>query len=422
MQHDHIDDIEPVKVEKKSQQGHVALHSTGFRDFLLKSELLRAVVDAGFEHPSEVQHRCLPQAMLGTDLLCQAKSGMGKTAVFVLALLQQIEPIQNTCQALILAHTRDLSYQISKEFLRFSKYLPDIKVSVFYGGIDIKIHQESLKSEIPNIVVGSPGRILQLVKEKKLDISSVKHFVLDECDHILDSTSMRKTVQDIFKHTPKDKQVMMFTATLNQTMKDTAKKFMQSPMEILVDESKDLDLRGLQQYIVKVQENEKNRKLTNILDHFEFNQVIIFVKTASRAHELNKLLTGSSFPSICVHGELPQEERKKLYEQFKKYEKRILVSTDIFARGIDFERVNMVINYDMPMQADVYLHRIARAGRFGTKGIAISFVLSDGKKVSTKGHEPEHSDEEILAQAQKRFTFKIESLPDKIDPSTYMTA
>jgi len=117
-----------------------------------------------------------------------------------------------------------------------------------------------------------------------------------------------------------------------------------------------------------------------------------------------------------------KKKEKKLYEQFKKYEKRILVSTDIFARGIDFERVNMVINYDMPMQADVYLHRIARAGRFGTKGIAISFVLSDGKKVSTKGHEPEHSDEEILAQAQKRFTFKIESLPDKIDPSTYMTA
>lgn len=166
--------------------------------------------------------------MLGTDILCQAKSGMGKTAVFVLALLQQIEPIQNQCQALILAHTRDLSYQISKEFLRFSKYLPEIKVAVFYGGVDVKIHKESLKSEVPNVIVGSPGRILQLVKEKNLDISKVKHFVLDECDHILNSTSMRKTVQDIFKQTPKEKQVMMFTATLNNEMRETAKKFMQN--------------------------------------------------------------------------------------------------------------------------------------------------------------------------------------------------
>lgn len=190
-------------------------------------------------------------------------------------------------------------------------------------------------------------------------------------------------------------------------------------MEIFVDESKDLDLRGLQQYIVKLQENEKNKKLVHILDNFEFNQVIIFVKSGSRADTLNGLLVKAGFPSICVHGDVKQEERKALYEQFKKYDKRILISTDLFARGIDFERVNMVINYDMPESADVYLHRIARAGRFGTKGIAISFVLSDQKKVEVKGHTTEFSDEEILAQAQKRFTFKIENLPEKIDPSTY---
>lgn len=190
-------------------------------------------------------------------------------------------------------------------------------------------------------------------------------------------------------------------------------------MEIFVDESKDLDLRGLQQYIVKLQENEKNKKLLHILDNFEFNQVIIFVKSSSRCDTLNGLLVKSGFPSITVHGDLKQDERKMLYEQFKKYDKRILISTDLFARGIDFERVNMVINYDMPESSDVYLHRIARAGRFGTKGIAISFVLADGKKVEIKGHTTEFTDEEILAQAQKRFTFKIESLPDKIDPSTY---
>jgi len=182
-------------------------------------------------------------------------------------------------------------------------------------------------------------------------------------------------------------------------------------------------LRGLLQYTVKLLENEKNRKLVGILDQLEFNQVIIFVKSCQRASDLNKLLNESYFPSICVHSDLDQEERKTRYEQFKKFEKRIMVATDVFARGIDFERVNMVINYDMPDKADTYLHRIARAGRFGTKGIAISFVATDGVKVTgKKGYQQEFTDEEVLAQAQKRFTFKIEGLPEKVDVSQYMTS
>jgi len=174
--------------------------------------------------------------MLSADILCQAKSGMGKTAVFVLAVLQQIIPIPNQCQALILAHTRDLSYQISNEFLRFSKYLPEIKVGVFLGGIDIRIQKNLLKNETPNIVVGSPGRIAQLILEKNLDVSKVKHFVVDECDHVL-SVDMRQQLHNIFKHTPKDKQCMMFSATLSSGMRDTAKKYMQSERKICLTHS-----------------------------------------------------------------------------------------------------------------------------------------------------------------------------------------
>ena len=162
------------------------IHASGFRDFLLKPELLRAVVDCGFEHPSEVQHECIPQAILGMDVVCQAKSGMGKTAVFVLSCLHQLEVKESTVSALVLCHTRELAYQINNEFTRFSRYLPDVKVSVFYGGTPVSEHKRILKNEPPHIIVGTPGRILQLVREKELPTKNIKHFILDECDKMLE--------------------------------------------------------------------------------------------------------------------------------------------------------------------------------------------------------------------------------------------
>jgi ATP-dependent RNA helicase UAP56/SUB2 len=178
-------------------------------------------------------------------------------------------------------------------------------------------------------------------------------------------------------------------------------------------------LHGLQQYFVKLTEREKNRKLMDLLDSLEFNQVVIFVNTVGRARELNKLLTECYFPSICIHRDMQQEERIQKYNSFKNFEKRILVSTDVFGRGIDIERVNIVINYDMPDKADQYLHRVGRAGRFGTKGLAISFVSTDPP---VRGRYVRPSDEEVLEDVQKRFIVKINPLPEKIDATTYMTA
>nr|KJB65812.1 hypothetical protein B456_010G114300 [Gossypium raimondii] len=209
------------------KKGYVGIHSSGFRDFLLKPELLRAIVDSGFEHPSEVQHECIPQAILGMDVICQAKSGMGKTAVFVLSSLQQIEPTPGQVIALVLCHTRELAYQICHEFERFSTYLPDIKVAVFYGGVNVKVHKDLLKNECPHIVVGTPGRILALARDKDLSLKNVRHFILDECDKMLESLDMRRDVQEIFKMTPHDKQVMMFSATLSKEIRPVCKKFMQ---------------------------------------------------------------------------------------------------------------------------------------------------------------------------------------------------
>jgi len=206
---------------------YVSIHSSGFRDFLLKPEILRSIVDCGFEHPSEVQHECIPQAVLGMDILCQAKSGMGKTAVFVLATLQQIEPQDGQVSVLVMCHTRELAFQISKEYERFSKFVSGIKVGVFFGGLPIVKDEQVLKNNCPHIVVGTPGRILALVKTKKLPLKNLKHFILDECDKMLEQLDMRRDVQEIFRATPHEKQVMMFSATLSKDIRPVCKKFMQ---------------------------------------------------------------------------------------------------------------------------------------------------------------------------------------------------
>jgi ATP-dependent RNA helicase UAP56/SUB2 len=218
---------------------------------------------------------------------------------------------------------------------------------------------------------------------------------------------MRADVQSIFKSTPYKKQVMMFSATLPKEIREVCRKFMNKPFEVLVDDENKLTLEGLQQYYVSLKENEKTKKLNDVLDMLQFNQVIIFVKNISRCKELNKLLNECNFPSIAIHGDLDQEDRIERYKIFKEYKKRIMVATDIFGRGIDIERVNIVINYDMPDGSDTYLHRVGRAGRFGTKGLTITFASSD-------------EDKKTLEEIQSRFLIKVKEFPDTIDKSTYM--
>ncbi|XDA87102.1 hypothetical protein R6Z07M_016806 [Ovis aries] len=395
----------PAKKDVKGS--YVSIHSSGFRDFLLKPELLRAIVDCGFEHPSEVQHECIPQAILGMDVLCQAKSGMGKTAVFVLATLQQLEPVTGQVSVLVMCHTRELAFQISKEYERFSKYMPSVKVAVFFGGLSIKKDEEVLKKNCPHIVVGTPGRILALARNKSLNLKHIKHFILDECDKMLEQLDMRRDVQEIFRMTPHEKQVMMFSATLSKEIRPVCRKFMQDPMEIFVDDETKLTLHGLQQYYVKLKDNEKNRKLFDLLDVLEFNQVVIFVKSVQRCIALAQLLVEQNFPAIAIHRGMPQEERLSRYQQFKDFQRRILVATNLFGRGMDIERVNIAFNYDMPEDSDTYLHRVARAGRFGTKGLAITFVSDE-------------NDAKILNDVQDRFEVNISELPDEIDISSYI--
>eukprot|EP00750_Incisomonas_marina_P016530 INCI19150.1.p1 GENE.INCI19150.1~~INCI19150.1.p1 ORF type:complete len:450 (-),score=72.17 INCI19150.1:464-1813(-) len=290
----------------------------------------------------------------------------------------------------------------------------------------------------PHIVVGTPGRLLDLAEpftgrngrgdgSVALDLSNIKIFIVDECDRVLATEAagrgMREKVQKIFMKTPKEKQVMMFSATLDKETSKTCELFMQDPLLItLVGREKELVLHGLKQYVAKIPESEKNAKLVDILDDVQFNQAIIFVDSSERAEKLNQMLVEATFPSAALHGHVKSSDgksngRAEKFSEFKSYKSRILVTTDLCARGVDVERVNVVINYDFPGDADTYMHRVGRAGRFGTKGMAISFVRSDADE--HKANRAEKTEAEVYEEVQNRFKAKLSDLPDSIDPSDY---
>lgn len=369
-----------------------------FKDFSLKDELMRSITDVQFEHPSKVQQLCIPKAILGVDILCQAKSGTGKTAVFVLSTLQQVNPIEKETLVVTVVHTKELALQVKNEFLRFTKGL-NITVDCFYGGQPLVDNINVLKDGQPNIVIGTPGRLLHLLNERFLKFNHVKHFVMDEVDELISDLSMRWDVQQIFTKTPVNKQTMMFTATMNKETQLDCLKFLRDPHVISVDEEKKLTLHGLLQNYMMVNESDKLARLEELIDNTDFTQLVIFVREKGRAGWLSRQLKNKGFPSVEIHAGMSVAERMSRFQRFKDVKERILVSTDLMARGIDVADVNVVINYDMPDTADTYLHRVGRAGRFETKGTAISFVESA-------------SDVTVLNDVQSRFEVNIKNLDE----------
>ncbi|KAK8795690.1 hypothetical protein WA158_000347 [Blastocystis sp. Blastoise] len=402
------EDVEDLNVANPLEEEQVqtdamfsGINNATFKDFNLRDELLTAISKCGFENPSEVQQQAIPKAIAGSDLLVQAKSGMGKTAVFVLATLQKLTE-GDYVDTLVLCHTRELAYQIRQEYERFSQSLTNVHTAVFFGGVPVVNNQNDINSIHPNIVVGTPGRILDLVNRKCLDLSHIKHFIVDECDKVIDDIDMRRVVQDIFKQSPRDKQVMMFTATLNEDIAIQCQKFMVNPAKLVVlDEKK--DFKGLKQYYFECPADDKLSKLEDLLDHVNFNQVAIFCNSTYSAKSVYKYLIDRSFPPmVLIYGGLNQQQRLHRFEEFKSFKARILISTNLLGRGIDVEKINLVINYDFPQEAATYLHRVGRAGRFGTEGIAISFIAT-----------PE--DMNIKEEVVKTYNTVINPLPENID-------
>jgi len=347
---------------------------TSFDNMGLKEELLRGIYSYGFEKPSAIQQRGITPILSGRDTIAQAQSGTGKTATFCISVLQQIDPKLKEVQALILAPTRELAQQIQKVARALGDYL-QISSHACVGGTLVRDDMRILRDGV-HLVVGTPGRVFDMIKRKELEMKSVKMFVLDEADEML-SRGFKDQIYDIFQHLPAKVQVCLFSATMPEDILAISQRFMRNPIRILV-KKEELTLEGIRQFYVNVEKDDwKFDTLCDLYESLTITQAIIYCNTRRRVDLLTDKMQHKDFTVSSMHGDMQGNEREVIMKEFRSGSSRVLITTDLLARGIDVQQVSLVINYDLPVNRENYLHRIGRSGRFGRKGVAINFVTSE---------------------------------------------
>jgi len=345
-----------------------------FDDYDLDENLLRGIYSYGFEKPSAIQQKGIKPILDGRDTIGQAQSGTGKTATFVIGCLQRINFQRRACQALILAPTRELAQQIQKVALALGDY-QRVKCHACIGGTSVREDIDKLR-EGQHLVVGTPGRVFDMIGKRHLRIEDLLLFVLDEADEML-SRGFKDQIYDIFKTLPPEIQVCLFSATMPPEILDLTSKFMRDAVRILVKKD-ELTLEGIRQFYVAIEKEEwKLDTLCDLYETLTITQAIIYCNTRRKVDFLADQLTKRDFTISTMHAELDQKERDLVMREFRSGSSRVLISTDLLARGIDVQQVSLVINYDLPQNMENYLHRIGRSGRFGRKGVAINFVTNN---------------------------------------------
>lgn len=348
-----------------------------FDDMDLKTELLRGIYGYGFERPSAIQQRAIMPCVKGHDVIAQAQSGTGKTATFAISILERIDTTVRDCQALILAPTRELATQIQRVVITLGEYMK-VQCHACIGGTAVREDVHKLESGC-HIVVGTPGRVFDMLNRKILKANTIKLFVLDEADEML-SRGFKDQIQDVFRTLPSDVQVILLSATMPADVLEVSECFMRKPVRILV-KKEELTLEGIKQFYINVkQENWKFGTLCDLYDTLSITQSVIFCNTTRKVDQLTEELTANNFTVSAIHGGLEQKEREVVMKQFRSGSSRVLITTDLLARGIDVQQVSLVINYDLPQSRENYIHRIGRGGRFGRKGVSINFITDDDRR------------------------------------------
>jgi translation initiation factor 4A len=361
----------PVKEREKR---HVPEVTESFDKMGLSENLLRGIYAYGFEKPSAIQSKAITPIIEGRDTLAQAQSGTGKTATFSIGALQRIDPEIKKCQVLIMAPTRELVDQIQRVVRALSDFM-SISTYCCIGGRSVQEDGKQLRKGV-QLIVGSPGRVLDLVNRKMLSLDQLKVVVLDEADEML-SVGFKDQVWSIFERMPRETQVCLFSATMPVSMVELSETFMREPARIIINQD-EVTLEGIKQYYVNVEcEEWKFDTLCDLYDQLTISQAIIYCSTRSRVDWLAAEMNKRDFSVTPFHSELTQEERDTLMKQFRSGNSRVLISTDILGRGIDVQQVSMVFNYDLPPKKENYIHRIGRSGRFGRKGVAINLVTKE---------------------------------------------
>jgi translation initiation factor 4A len=340
----------------------------------LREELLRGIYAYGFEKPSAIQQRAIVPILMRRDCIAQAQSGTGKTATFSISALQIIDPSLKQTQALILAPTRELALQIHKVAVALGDYL-NISCHACVGGTNIR-EDISRLSAGAQVVVGTPGRVLDMINRGALKTSGILVFVLDEADEML-SRGFKDQIYQVFRTLPTTVQVVLSSATMPTDVLEVTQKFMRDPIRILVKKD-ELTLEGIKQFSVAVDREEwKLDTLCDLYETLTISQAVIFCNTRRKVDWLTEKMRGRDFTVSAMHGEMDQKERDIIMREFRSGSSRVLITTDLLSRGIDVQQVSLVINYDLPTNKESYIHRIGRSGRFGRKGVAINFVTKE---------------------------------------------
>ncbi len=378
-------------------ESKLELSELSFDALNISENLLRGVYGYGFEKPSMIQHKAIPVLSSGTDVIAQAQSGTGKTGAFSIGSLCNVDETLKNTQVLVLSPTRELAeqtFQVMKELASYT----EISFCKVVGGTRVSDCISDLRKD-PQVIVGTPGRILDMLYKKHLFTDKLKTVVIDEADEML-SQGFQEMIHNIFQCIPRETQVALFSATFPDELMEITDKFMDSPERILVKKEQ-LTLEGISQFYINVKHNNwKYDVLTDIYNTINIAQCIIYINSKNKLNSVYQTLLEDNFPVGMIHGNLMTNERETIMNQFRSGEIRILLSTDLLSRGIDVQQLSLVINFDLPIQKETYIHRIGRSGRYGRKGVAINFITD--------------RDLQDLHELQTFYNTQIEEMPQNI--------
>ena len=339
----------------------------------LNSNLLRGIYAYGFEKPSPIQQRAIKYIVTGKDVIGQAQSGTGKTATFTIGSLQRVNISEQNTQVLILSPTRELSTQTSRVVSSIGSFLNGLKIQTLFGGSSIEEGSSFSNKNVPHIICGCPGRVYDMMRRDKISCKYIKIIVLDEADEML-SSGFKEQVYNIFQYLNQDVQVCLFSATMPDSMNAIVEKIMRNPLRITVKREQ-LTLEGIKQYYIAIDDDrQKYITLKNLYSFITASQSIIYCNSVKRVQDLYEAMCEDGFPVCRIHSNMDKSERDKAFNEFRSGGSRVLISSNVTARGIDIQQVSIVINFDLPKCVHTYLYRIGRSGRWGRKGLGINFI------------------------------------------------
>ena len=374
---------ESVRVEEFDASGNLAqtpdlkVYDT-FESMDLPEKLLRGIFGYGYERPSDIQTKAIVPIKAGRDVLAQARSGTGKTATFCIGSMCRIDPTVKKIQVLVMVHTRELAQQIRAVANALGEYI-GISTYAATGGTPIREDLKALERGV-HMVIGTPGRIYDLMNRRAISRDTIRVLILDEADQMLEDRFKEQVFCILQLGFPKDCQVALFSATMPEAVVEVANQLLQNPVRILVP-PEEVTLDGIKQYYVGLEKEEwKYDVLADIYKQLTINQALIYCNKRQKAEWLAEKMTAEGFPLSFIHGEMDPEERMRRMKDFRSGAVRVMISTDLLARGIDIQQISLVINFELPNQRENYIHRIGRSGRFGRKGVAINLVGPDERR------------------------------------------